>query len=170
MIKYGSDSQGLTQLQKIVINILGFILILLKNLLEIPTLNLILYAFMHQLSSGLTIGLSITFTVLLFPILLYNIFFFQDLNPFSTMVFAGETHYQRIICLLTKLGLVLYCILDKNKRLQLPMLIILLSSKLMGIIYNHYVKAGQQFNYKVRFYKQWQRYVIVWLILFILFS
>lgn len=143
MLKYGPDSEGSTQLDKIVISIVGFFLILLKSFLQIPIFFMIIYGFIQQEASGLTIGLSISLTVLLIPILLYDIFIFQDLNPFSTIVFKGETHYQKIINLIVKISLVLYCIFDKKKSNELAMLIILMCVKIIGIIYNHLFKDGQ---------------------------
>jgi hypothetical protein len=47
------------------------------------------------------------------------------------------------------------------------MLIILCAIKFISIIISHYYCAEQEFNYKVRMYQLWEKYVVIIIIVFI---
>lgn len=146
-------------------------MILVKTLLQIPLFYLIVSGCNSEgENKDLVMGLSIALIVLLLPFLFYITFLLSDLNPFSSLIFAGESHISRITNSLIKLSLVLYATLDKSRKSELHLLIIILIAKVIIIITNHCLESQQNFNKLIKKYQQWQDHIISWFILFLIIS
>lgn len=69
---YGSELDNISQVERIMGNSMGFILILFKSLLQIPCMFMIIYSFTTEsLNKNLNMSLSGILIALLMPILLY---------------------------------------------------------------------------------------------------
>ena len=119
-IQYGSELLNTSQVEKISAKIMGFAMLLIKTLLQISLFYLILSGCTSQGDDRqLNMGLSLALIILLLPFLLYVTFIFSDLNPFSSLIFAGESHTFRIINTIIKLSLVVYAVLDTLRTAEL---------------------------------------------------
>lgn len=147
--KYGSEMLNTSQLEKVMAKIVGFVINLVKTILEIPLFMLIVQGIISGLkgNEGSTqmLGLSLGLAVMIIPYIAYAIIIYSDLNPFneSIIIFSGEICRTKLINTLFKLGLVLYNLLDSTRQIELVTLIILMLIQVLMIIFTHRSKAQQ---------------------------